>query len=698
MAILRCKSCGGELDFVEGQSVVECNYCGNKQTLPKTVDSDVQEMFNNANTLRQKCEFDKAEKLYEKVLAKNPEEAEAYWGIVLCNFGIEYVKDPGTEKRIPTCHRVSYDSVVADDNYKQAVKYADALQKSVYENDARTIDDIQKRILAMSLNEERYDVFICYKETDDITKMRTQDSVAANDIYYQLTNEGYKVFYAAITLEGKLGEEYEPIIFSALNSAKVMLVVGSKPEYFQAVWVRNEWSRYLKLMKKDRSRLLIPCYKGMDAYNLPEEFAHLQAQDMSKIGFINDLVRGIQKVIVKDTPKATATAAPAASYGANSSVAPLLKRTFIFLEDGDWDSADEYCEKVLDQDPENAQAYLGKLMSELHVRRKEQLKNCAESFERNRYYEKAIRYADASLASELKGYIAFINDRNAKQAEEERKASEEARKSREYNAAINGYNTSSIDLVRRSHQIFVSLDNYKDAANYAFLCQQKIEDLRIQEENERREEERRQQLIASKNNELAPLIRTKSDISIKLQRAEDIESKISATKYEINNFKTLGRETQKARRKAILRQIIFILFQFVALVLIVATSVMPKLSNFSAAFLPFMLIGFIGGVISTGLLAKFEGDKHPVIWGIATYMSFGIAGIVYLFKSIKKLFKQTNAQGKTKSDLQRDLAMYEKQITAFGPNAVFNLKKAIADIDSEIRICNAKYDAMINNV
>ena len=37
----------------------------------------------------------------------------------------------------------------------------------------------------------------------------------------------------------------------------------------------------------------------MDAYELPEEFAHLQAQDMSKIGFINDLIRGIKKVAKK---------------------------------------------------------------------------------------------------------------------------------------------------------------------------------------------------------------------------------------------------------------------------------------------------------------------------------------------------------------------------------------------------------------
>ena len=129
---------------------------------------------------------------------------------------------------------------------------------------------------------------------------RTQDSVLANDIYHQLTNEGLKVFYAAITLEDKLGKEYEPYIFSALHTAKVMLVLGTKPEYLSAVWVRNEWSRFLKIMKKDHSRLLIPCYRDMDPYELPDEFAHLQAQDMSKIGFITDLIRGIKKVVDTD--------------------------------------------------------------------------------------------------------------------------------------------------------------------------------------------------------------------------------------------------------------------------------------------------------------------------------------------------------------------------------------------------------------
>ena len=329
MALLKCKMCGGSLEVAAGETIIECEYCGTQQTLPKTTDENIQALFNRANLLRQKNEFDKAEAVYEKILEADDTEAEAYWGVILCKFGIEYVEDPKTYKRIPTCHRTSYDSIVADEYYKKAIENADITQRIIYEAEAKKIDEIQKEILAISAQEEPYDVFICYKETDENGR-RTQDSVIANDIYYELTEEGFKVFYAAITLEDKLGSAYEPIIFAALNSSKVMLSIGTKPEYFSAVWVKNEWSRFLKMMKNDRSKMLIPCYKGMDAYELPEEFAHLQAQDMGKIGFINDVVRGIKKVLSANAPKDTKK--ETVVVNANSATtAPLLQRVFTFL-------------------------------------------------------------------------------------------------------------------------------------------------------------------------------------------------------------------------------------------------------------------------------------------------------------------------------------------------------------------------------
>ena len=174
------------------------------------------------------------------------------------------------------------------------------------------------------------------------------------------------MFFSRITLEDKLGQQYEPYIFAALNSARVMVAIGSKPEYFNAVWVKNEWSRYLAIMAKERSRLLIPCYRGMDPYDLPEELSSLQSQDMGKIGFMQDLIRGIKKVINKEEPAARMAAhsnvevAPA--YAAN--VVALLKRGTMALEDGEWEKADDFFEDVLNQDAECAEAYVGKFLAQ----------------------------------------------------------------------------------------------------------------------------------------------------------------------------------------------------------------------------------------------------------------------------------------------------------------------------------------------
>ena len=179
MAIIKCKMCGGDLDLVEGASTAECEFCGSIQTIPKVDDEKKLTLFARANRLRAACEFDKAAAIYEAIVADFPEEAEAYWGLVLCKYGIEYVDDPATGKKIPTCHRSSFDSVLDDENFEQACENADAVARSVYRAEARVIEELRKGIIQVSSREEPYDVFICYKETDDKGE-RTLDSVIAH--------------------------------------------------------------------------------------------------------------------------------------------------------------------------------------------------------------------------------------------------------------------------------------------------------------------------------------------------------------------------------------------------------------------------------------------------------------------------------------------------------------------------------------
>lgn len=292
----KCKMCGGSLKVLDGQTVVRCEFCDTNQTLPVFDDEKKIAFYNRANELRMNCEFDKAAGVYETIVTEYTQEAEAYWGLVLCKYGIEYVDDPETGAKVPTCHRTLFTPIFKDSDYKNAIKYSDVVSRDLYEEEAKVIAKIQASILEISSKEEPFDVFICYKETDAVGN-RTEDSVLAFDIYKNLTKEGYKVFYSKISLEDKLGSEYEPYIFAALYSAKVMLVVTTSKENCESVWVANEWKRYLSLIDNGSEKYIISCLKGISPKELPSELQNIQGIDMSKIGAMQDLMYGVEKLL-----------------------------------------------------------------------------------------------------------------------------------------------------------------------------------------------------------------------------------------------------------------------------------------------------------------------------------------------------------------------------------------------------------------
>lgn len=431
MAVFKCKMCGGDLQVEPGKTTGICDYCGTQQTLPRLNDDRRAQMYDRASHFRRNNDYDKAAGIYEAILNEDNTDAEAYWSLVLCKYGVEYVEDPKTKKRIPTCNRTQLTSIFADEDYKQALAYADSNQRVIYEEEAKAIDKIQKGILEISSREEPFDVFICYKETDEQGK-RTRDSVIAQELYQELAKEGFKVFFARITLENVLGTAYEPYIFAALNSAKVMVVVGTRKEHFNAVWVKNEWSRYLGLIKGGAKKVLIPAYRDMDPYDLPEEFSHLQALDMGKLGFMQDLVRGIKKIMGEDSPKASRdemhTSAAGIETGSNADT--LVKRGYIYLEDGEFEQATKYFNRALDTEPENVKSYIGLLCADMKVRHEKDLAGVYIPLSDNSNYIKAIRFADSSYKERLQGYQKSIEENIAKRRkedEEKARLAEEAR-------------------------------------------------------------------------------------------------------------------------------------------------------------------------------------------------------------------------------------------------------------------------------
>lgn len=172
MAKYKCKMCGAPLDVPEGQTVVTCEFCQSKQTVTNANDERKENLFNRANALRASCDFDKAILSYQSILSLFPSEPEAHWGLCLCKYGIEYVDDPATHKKIPTIHRVSFDSILKDSDYLAALLYADPIAKEEYQEEANEIANIQKNILSISQKEKPFDFFFVIKKQIQMTKER----------------------------------------------------------------------------------------------------------------------------------------------------------------------------------------------------------------------------------------------------------------------------------------------------------------------------------------------------------------------------------------------------------------------------------------------------------------------------------------------------------------------------------------------
>lgn len=525
--IIKCKMCGGDLAFEPGSTVCECEYCGSKQTIPSADSEKKTNLFNRANRLRMNSEFDKASAVYEQIVAEFPEEAEAYWGLCLCAYGIEYVDDPATGSKIPTCHRTLPTSIMEDSNFEQACDYADPVARKVYREEAKNIDRIQKGILSIAQSETPYDVFICYKETAE-DGCRTEDSVLAQDVYEALTAKGLKVFFSRITLEDKLGTQYEPYIYAALSSAKVMLAFGTTYEYYDAVWVKNEWSRFLGMMKADKRKVLIPCFKGLDAYDMPKEFRGLQAQDMAKLGWMQDLVRGVEKLCGKGDAASTVVQKTVVQEVQESGKADnLMKRVYLYLEDRDFAKASEYIDKVLDVDAEYAPAYVAQILVAKKMIQESALTTLRVPIDNDPTWKRALRFANEEQKQRYMGYAKKINANEAYDKEQKKKRIELEEKKKQYEQALSAMHQKDYPAALL---ILKKIEDYQESRKLFQECIDEYRKVLIE------------QLAASNN---AKIIAAQEQLKQATQQVDLMQKKLNERTNEMQEAENRKNEKQK---------------------------------------------------------------------------------------------------------------------------------------------------------
>lgn len=381
MENITCKTCGGDV-YRNGNYYI-CEFCGNKWEIDASNDIHAVERANAWSALRE-GDFERAGQTFENILHKEPQNHEAYWGRALASAAIIYVTDLNENKKVPTCNNITEESFLSSKDVQKAISLAPSEVAGAYQTQAQQIEKIRQEWLQKASKEPAYDVFISYKDSDrEHGIVRTQDSIDAQDLYNALVAEGYKVFFSRISLRDKISEQYEPYIYNAIKTAKVMIVFGEKAEYFNAVWLKNEWTRFKARIEKGEKHKnsLVTVYKNLDPADLPVVLKSRQCLNASEMTFLSDLLRHIRKVIelsqesarlerikveggqvAKKATTLSVNSIQTRQIGAGGSAETdlsnqqLLSLTDTYLKAKQWDEAAKLVEEMLFENPTDAQA------------------------------------------------------------------------------------------------------------------------------------------------------------------------------------------------------------------------------------------------------------------------------------------------------------------------------------------------------
>lgn len=121
---------------------------------------------------------------------------------------------------------------------------------------------------------EHFDVFICYIENDSFGR-RTTDSIIAQDIYHILSQNKISVFYARNSVSALYGDELKKIKEFSIQSAKVIILVGTQKQHFETL--SEQYKRFFA------QKTVIPVFRDINISDIPKDISGIQAVDYANV-------------------------------------------------------------------------------------------------------------------------------------------------------------------------------------------------------------------------------------------------------------------------------------------------------------------------------------------------------------------------------------------------------------------------------
>ena len=128
---------------------------------------------------------------------------------------------------------------------------------------------LHEQVRKLAQTEPPYDVFLCGKSIGE-NGGRTPEGLFLQEMYDTLCKQGYRIFYPFVTLNHKPDAMAEAYTLYARQTAKALVVAGSRADAFIHLQTHGIWEPFLQ--EKTDEQDLIPVYMGENDGILPQAF------------------------------------------------------------------------------------------------------------------------------------------------------------------------------------------------------------------------------------------------------------------------------------------------------------------------------------------------------------------------------------------------------------------------------------------
>ncbi len=478
---LVCGICGGIINPDESKTTGTCMGCGHISAYPK---ADVK-ILNRITYLRNNYRFDEAQKLATELTVKHAEDSEAFWALLLCEYGIQYVRNGSL--RFPVCRKDVSElvSLKESNSYKKAISYATEDNLRNYEDLSSALEDSINVSLNIMKQQKEYDVFILSPENS------TVDSDFDGDkIYLRFTaNLGFSAFFGPECLKDMDPVEKAAQTLFALKHSKLLIAPFRTTSDTYNGYLNYSVDIFSEDIDEKNKKQMFPAFNSreLNFQQLPEKLVWCDdVFDVSQDDFMRELSEKIETILKPEVASIVPDDIVTATVANKEN---LIKRAYMFLEDGEFETADSYFDKILDIDIEESRAYIGKLLAECRIRSEEDIKKLPQTVTDDKNFKKALRFA----TPEQKAHYEELNNALIRRIEEERREVAEQRArlqaEREEKEAIERARRARQEKEERKMQYQRRLDPLRNTLrevqselNKTFLTPKRRAELKDQEE------------------------------------------------------------------------------------------------------------------------------------------------------------------------------------------------------------------------